>query len=61
VSLVVLSGSALDLPGFADALQEQLGVQVQRESVRLDERELGGVSAHRLAVAAGLAVEEASR
>jgi type IV pilus assembly protein PilM len=61
VSLVVLSGSALDLPGFADALQEQLGVQVQRESVRLDERELGGVSAHRLAVAAGLAVEEAPR
>jgi type IV pilus assembly protein PilM len=61
VSLVVLSGSALDLPGFADALQEQLGVQVQRESVRLDERELGGVSAHRLAVAAGLAAEEAPR
>jgi len=34
---------------------------VQRESVRLDERELGGVSAHRLAVAAGLAAEEAPR
>ena len=29
VSLVVLSGSALDLPGFADALQDQLGVQVR--------------------------------
>jgi type IV pilus assembly protein PilM len=58
VSLVVLSGSALDLPGFADALQEQLGVQVERESVRLDEQDLGGVSAHRLAIAAGLAVEE---
>jgi type IV pilus assembly protein PilM len=58
VSLVVLSGSALDLPGFADALQEQLGVQVERESVHLDEQDLGGVSAHRLAIAAGLAVEE---
>ncbi len=58
VSRVVLSGSALDLPGFADALQEQLGVQVERESVRLDEQDLGGVSANRLAIAAGLAVEE---
>jgi type IV pilus assembly protein PilM len=61
VSLVVLSGSALDLPGFADSLQEQLGVQVERESVRLDEHDLGGVSAHRLAIAAGLAVEEVSQ
>jgi type IV pilus assembly protein PilM len=59
VSRVVLSGSALDLPGFAEALQEQLGVQVERESVHLDEQDLGGVSAHRLAIAAGLAVEEA--
>jgi type IV pilus assembly protein PilM len=58
VSLVVLSGSALDLPGFAETLQEQLGVQVERESVRLDEQDLGGLSAHRLAIAAGLAVEE---
>jgi hypothetical protein len=61
VALVVLSGAALDLPGFGEALQEQLGVQVQRESVRLDEDDLGGVSAHRLAIAAGLAVEEALR
>ncbi|HEY5045278.1 MAG TPA: pilus assembly protein PilM [Solirubrobacteraceae bacterium] len=59
VSLVVLSGSALDLPGFADSLQEQLGIQVERESVHLDEQDLGGVSAHRLAIAAGLSVEEA--
>ncbi len=58
VSRVVLSGSALDLPGFADSLQEQLGVQVERESVRLDEQDLGGVSVNRLAIAAGLAVEE---
>jgi type IV pilus assembly protein PilM len=61
VSRVVLSGSALDLPGFADSLQEQLGVQVERESVRLDEQDLGGVSVHRLAIAAGLAVEEVSQ
>ena len=58
VSLVVLSGSALDQPGFAEALQEQLGVQVERESVRLDGQDLGGISPHRLAIAAGLAVEE---
>jgi type IV pilus assembly protein PilM len=58
VSLVVLSGAALDLPGFAETLQDQLGVQVERESVRLDEQELSGISAHRLAIAAGLAVEE---
>jgi type IV pilus assembly protein PilM len=61
VSLVVLSGSVLDFPGFAESLQDQLGVQVERESVRLDEQDLGGVSAHRLAIAAGLAVEEAPR
>jgi type IV pilus assembly protein PilM len=61
VSLVVLSGAALDLSGFGEALQEQLGVQVQRESVRIDDREPGGVSAHRLAIATGLAVKEALR
>ncbi len=61
VALVVLSGAALDLPGFGEALQEQLGVQVQRESVSMDEQNLDGISAHRLAIAAGLAVEEALR
>ena len=61
VARVVLSGAALELPGFADALQAQLGVEIERESVRVDEREPGGVSAHRLAIAAGLAVEEAPR
>jgi len=59
VARVVLSGAALDLPGFAEALQEQLGVEVERESVHLDGRDLGGISVHRLAIAAGLAVEEA--
>ncbi len=61
VSRVVLSGAALDLAGFAEALQEQLGIQVECESVHVDEQELGGISAHRLAIAAGLAVEEAPR
>ena len=61
VARVVLSGAALDLPGFAEALQEQLGIEVERESVRLDGQDLGGISAHRLAIAAGLAVEEAPR
>jgi Tfp pilus assembly PilM family ATPase len=61
VTLVVLSGAALDLPGFGEALQEQLGVQVQRESVHMDEHDVDGVSAHRLAIATGLAVEEALR
>jgi len=61
VARVVLSGAALDLPGFAEALQEQLGIQVERESVHSDERGLDGISAHRLAIAAGLAVEEAPR
>ncbi len=61
VARVVLSGAALDLPGFAEALQEQLGIEVERESVHLDGQDLGGVSAHRLAIAAGLAVEEAPR
>jgi type IV pilus assembly protein PilM len=61
VARVVLSGAALDLPGFAEALQEQLGIQVERESVHSDGQQLGGISAHRLAIAAGLAVEEAPR
>jgi type IV pilus assembly protein PilM len=61
VARVVLSGAALDLPGFAEALQEQLGIQVERESVHSDEQQLGGISSNRLAIAAGLAVEEAPR
>jgi type IV pilus assembly protein PilM len=61
VARVVLSGAALDLPGFAEALQDQLGIEVERESVHLDGQDLGGISAHRLAIAAGLAIEEAPR
>jgi type IV pilus assembly protein PilM len=59
VSRVVLSGSALDLPGFAEALQAQLGIEVHAETVRLaDESMAATVSTHRLAIAAGLAATE---
>jgi type IV pilus assembly protein PilM len=59
VTRVVLSGSALDLPGFADALQSQLRVDVEPQTVSLADQSLAGkVSTHRLAIAAGLATTE---
>jgi type IV pilus assembly protein PilM len=59
VTRVVLSGSALDLPGFADALQSQLRVDVESQTVSLADQSLAGkVSTHRLAIAAGLATTE---
>jgi type IV pilus assembly protein PilM len=59
VSRVVLTGSALDLPGFAEALQAQLGVEVHAETVGLADAGLADtVSTHRLAIAAGLAASE---
>jgi type IV pilus assembly protein PilM len=59
VTRVVLSGSALDLPGFAEALQSQLRVEVQAQTVGLlDESRSGELGAHRLAIAAGLATTE---
>ena len=60
VTRVVLSGLALELPGFADALQSSLGVEVHGQGVGLADAGSGGkVSANRLAIAAGLAVAEA--
>jgi type IV pilus assembly protein PilM len=60
VSRIVLSGSALDLHGFAEALQLSLGLEVHSESVGLADAGLAGkVSTHRLSVAAGLAAVEA--
>jgi hypothetical protein len=60
VSHVALSGAALDLPGFADALQAALSMEVRREEVGLVDSSLQGkVSTHRLAVAAGLATVKA--
>jgi type IV pilus assembly protein PilM len=59
VSHVVLSGSVLDVPGFAEALQSHLGLEVRTGSVELAEgTSAGGVSMNRLAVAAGLTTVE---
>jgi type IV pilus assembly protein PilM len=59
VSHVVLSGAAQDIPGFAEALQGSLGVEVRPATVGLAEGGLDGdVSPHRLAVATGLAAIE---
>jgi type IV pilus assembly protein PilM len=60
VSHVVLSGAALDLPGFAEALQASLGFEVRSDAVGVADAGLSGkVSTSRLSVAAGLACEEA--
>ena len=60
VSHVALSGAALDLPGFAEALQTSLGMEVRPQEVGLVDAELEGkVSTHRLSIAAGLATAEA--
>jgi type IV pilus assembly protein PilM len=60
VSHVVLSGAAEEMPGFAQALQTSLAVEVRSQSVGLvDESLANTVSTHRLAVAAGLAATEA--
>jgi type IV pilus assembly protein PilM len=62
VSHVVMSGSAQDIPGFAEALQSSLGVEVRCGEVGLTDEQLAEtVAPHRLAVAAGLAATEAPR
>ncbi|HEX3391765.1 MAG TPA: type IV pilus assembly protein PilM [Solirubrobacteraceae bacterium] len=62
VSTVVLSGAALQIAGFAEALRGELSVPVVTQTVSLgDGAAVGSVSPERLAVAAGLAVEEVSR
>jgi type IV pilus assembly protein PilM len=62
VSSVVLSGPALELAGFAEALEADLGLPVRRQSVEgVDGGVFDAVSRHRLAIATGLATEEASR
>ena len=58
---MVLSGAAQDIPGFADALQAALGLEVRPREVQLAGNTGDTVSAHRLAVAAGLSVEEVVR
>ena len=60
VSHVVMSGSAQDIPGFAEVLQASLGVEVRCEQIGLLDQGLAeAVSPHRLAVATGLAFAEA--
>jgi type IV pilus assembly protein PilM len=62
ISHVSMSGAALDLPGFAETLQDSLGMEVRGEAVGLvDETLAGELSTHRLSVAAGLATLEAPR
>ncbi len=62
VSNIVLSGPALQISGFASALQSELGVPVASQTVGLaDAASTDNVAAERLAVATGLAVEEAPR
>ncbi len=57
VSHVVLSGAAQTIPGFTEALQSSLGVDVRPTTVGFLEG-IGEVSPQRLAVATGLATAE---
>jgi type IV pilus assembly protein PilM len=62
VRSVVLSGPALELRGFAEALEGELGLTVRRRAVRFaDPGAAHGVSPNQLAIATGLATEEAPR
>jgi type IV pilus assembly protein PilM len=61
VARVVLSGLALDLPGFAESLESALGVEVRPAQVTVADTATGAVSANRLSIAAGLATTEAPR
>lgn len=62
VSSVVLSGPALEIAGFAEALEADLGMVVERQAVAAAAPDaFASVSEHRLAIATGLAAEEVSR
>jgi type IV pilus assembly protein PilM len=62
VSHIVLSGSVRDIPGFAEALQSSLGVEVRCEELTMPDGGIdANVSAHRLAVATGLAASEVAQ
>jgi len=51
-----------DIPGFAEALQASLGVEVRvQELAVVDEGLVENVSPHRLAVATGLAAAEVAQ
>ncbi|HTA34177.1 MAG TPA: pilus assembly protein PilM [Solirubrobacteraceae bacterium] len=60
VSHVVMTGAAEDIPGFAEALQSSLGVEVRRGEVGVfDDGAPKVLAPHRLAIATGLAASEA--
>jgi type IV pilus assembly protein PilM len=59
VSSVVLSGPALAISGFAQALSTELGMEVRTQTVGFAGEPIGHVAPEHLAIAAGLAVEEA--
>lgn len=62
VSTIVLSGPALGITGLPQALEAELGMPVGSQSVGLLSRDsAGSVPPEYLAVAAGLAIEEAPR
>jgi type IV pilus assembly protein PilM len=59
IARVVLTGPALDLPGFDTALGRELGLEITRGEVALGSPSAAGqVPISRLAVAAGLSVAE---
>jgi Tfp pilus assembly PilM family ATPase len=61
VERVVLTGPAVAIPGFAEQIGQQIGLVVELGLVNEAKAGgFGGVDAGRLAVAAGLAVEEVS-
>lgn len=59
VSSVVLSGPALAISGFAQMLSTELGMEVRTQTVGFTGEATGHVAPEHLAIAAGLAVEEA--
>jgi type IV pilus assembly protein PilM len=59
VSSIVLSGPALAISGFAQTLSTELGVEVRAQTVGFVGEAAGHVAPEHLAVAAGLAIEEA--
>ena len=61
VGRAVACGPALSIPGFVDHMAEQLGLPVDRGAVQEARAgALDGIDGARIAVAAGLAIEEAS-
>jgi Tfp pilus assembly PilM family ATPase len=58
VERAVLTGPAAELPGFADALEGELGLAVELRAVADARRDPGSACTAHTSIAAGLAVEE---